>query len=211
MRIRLALAAGLLLIALAAARTLAHAPLVVTLDNSLVTHETLVSTTAPATACQAGEILPAGTSAIRLGLTTALGPRVRVTVWSGSRLLTEGVHGPGWEGASVTVPVRPVASRTLAPVRVCLRLDLLNGPVSMLGWDTRHAIAATGGGKRLPGRMHIEYLRPAQASWLSMASATARRLGFGRAASGIWNAVLVGALAALLVAISCWLVTRELQ
>jgi hypothetical protein len=210
-RIWLALVGGLLLIAAAAAATLAHAPLVTAGANSPVTHKELVTTTGPATACQAGEVLPRGTSAIRLGLTAALGPRVSVTAWSGSRLLARGTRAPGWEGASVTVALHPMAARTFAPVRICLQLALLNGPVSMFGWHTPHAIAARGGGKLLPGRMHIEYLRPGRRSWWSMATATARRLGLGRAASGTWNALLVGALAALLVVLSCWLVKRELR
>lgn len=210
MRIRLALVAGLLMIAIAGGVTLAHAPLVVARDNSAVTHDELVKTTEPAGACQAGEVLPRGTSAIRIGLTTVLGPRAMVRVLAGSRLVTQGVQKPGWEGASVTIPVRRVA-RTFAPVTVCLRLSLLNGPVAMLGWPTSRAVSAIGEGKHLPGRMHIEYLRRGSESWWSMASATARRLGLGRAASGTSNAFLVLALAAVLIALSSWLLTRELR
>jgi hypothetical protein len=210
-RIRLALAIGLLLIALATAVTLAHAPLVVARDNSAVTHTSLVTTTGPAEACQRDEVLPGGTSAVRFGLTTVLGPRVNVRVFSDSRLITQGTRPPGWEGASVTVPVRPVPAGAPIPIRICLQISTLNGPVSMLGWHTRHAPATGGSGKPLPGRMHIEYLRPSQGSWWSMATATARRLGLGRPASGTWNAFLVMALAAALVALSSWLLARELR
>jgi hypothetical protein len=209
-RIGLALAAGLLLIVLAVAIALAHAPLVLARQNLAQTHTTVARTTIPTGACQAGEVLPRGTSAIRLGLVTVLGPEVAVRVFSGSRLLTRGVHGPGWEGASVTIPVRSLA-RTFVPVRVCFALSLLNGPVSMLGWHTGHAAAAVAEGKPLPGRMHIEYLRPARETWWSMVSATARRLGLGRAASGTWNALLVMALAVVLIALSSWLLKRELR
>jgi hypothetical protein len=209
-RIGLALAAGLLLIALATAVALAHAPLVRVRQSSAQTHTMLARTTIPNGACQAQEVLPQGTSAIRLGLVTVLGPEVAVRVFSGSRLLARGVHGPGWEGASVTVPVRPLA-RTFAPVRVCFGLSLLNGPVSILGWHTGHAEAAIAEGKPLPGRMHIEYLQPARETWWSMASATARRLGLGRPASGSWNALLVMALAVVLIALSSWLLKRELR
>jgi hypothetical protein len=208
-RVRLALAAGLLLIAIAAVVALAHAPLVPVRESSGLTHAELVRATGPVSACQGGEVMPRGTAAIRFGLTTVLGPRVIATVFSGARLVARGERAPGWEGASVTVPVRPRA-RTLAPVRVCLRMNLFNGPVGMLGRRTGPAIAAVGARQRLPGRMHIEYLRPARASWWSMASAVAGRLGLGRAASGSWNALLVMALAATLIALSSWLVVREL-
>jgi hypothetical protein len=208
--VKLALAAGLLLIALAAGATLAHAPLVVARDNSGVTHEELVSTTGPAEACQSREALPRETSAIRLGLTAVLGPRVAVRVLSGSRLLTRGTQAPGWEGASATVPVRPLA-RAFAPVTVCIRMTLLNGPVAMLGWLTHRATSAVGEGKHLPGRMHMEYLRAGGESWWSMATSTARRLGLGRTAAGTWNALLVMVLAAALIVLSSWLIARELR
>jgi hypothetical protein len=209
-RIGLALAVGLLLIAIAVGVALAHAPLVLTRDNSALTHDELVSTTGPAEACQSGEVLPRGTAAIRLGLTTALGPEAEVRVLSGARLIASGTQAPGWEGASVTVPVRPLA-QAFAPVTVCLRITHLNGPVTMLGWRTPRAVSAVGEGKHLPGRMHVEYLRRGDESWWAMATATARRLGLGRTDSGTWNALLVMALAAALIALSSWLVVRELR
>jgi hypothetical protein len=209
-RIGVALAAAMLLIAIAFAVTLSHRPLIVVGDNSEITHKTIAATTTPASACQGGEIIPRGTSAIRLGLTTVLGPEVTVRVLSGSHLLTQGMRTVGWEGASVTIPVRPVA-RTSEPVRICFRLSRLNGPVGMLGLRTRHGAAIGQDGKPLPGRLHIEYLRRGRGSWWSMASSIARRLGLGRPASGTWNALLVLALATALVALSSWLVARELR
>jgi hypothetical protein len=208
-RIKLALAAGLLLIPLAAVVALSHAPLVVARENLPETHQILVATERAAGACQSNEVLPAGTSAIRLGITTALGPHVAVQARSGSQLITTGSHSAGWNGASVTIPVKPVA-HTIAPVTICFQLTLLNGPAEMLGWPTKHS-AAISNGKPLPGRMHIEYLRPAERSWWSMATAVAWRLGLGRAADGSWNVFLVMALAASLVVLSSWLVLRELR
>jgi hypothetical protein len=209
-RIKAALAVGLSLIAVALPLTLLHAPLVRAGESSKYTHTELVRTTERAEACQTQEALPSGTSAIRLGLTTVLGPRVAVRVSSGGRLVTQGTHAPGWEGASVTVPVRPLRG-SLASAKVCVLLSLLNGPVAMLGWHTSPAVAAAGGGERLPGRMHIEYLRRGSQTWWSMATSVARRLGLGRAASGTWNALLVMALATLLVGLSSWLLLRELR
>lgn len=210
MHIRLALAAGLLLIASAAAATLGHAPLVPARSNSAPTHTELVTTRGPAQTCQDREVVPGGTSAVRLGLTTTLGPRVTVKLLAGRRLLAQGTRAAGEEGASLTVPVRPAPRATVANVRICVLMTLVNSSVTMLGWKTREDRAVGGEGKPLPGRMHVEYLRPATESWWAMASATMHRLGFGRAAPGDWNALLVLALGALLIALSSWLLVREL-
>lgn len=212
MRIRAALVAGVVLIAAAGAWTLSRAPQIVTRSNYGFTHKTIAATETPAGACQGGETLPHGTSAIRLALTAVVGPQVSVRVLSGSRLLATGTHGAGWEGGSVTVPVRSTAGeRSLVPASICFSLSQLNGPVEMLGVRTRHDAALGQEGKRLPGRVRIEYLRPSGRSWWSTALATVRRLGLGRAASGTWNALLVAALASALIALSCWLVARELR
>jgi hypothetical protein len=209
MRIRVALAVALALIALAFVLTLAHAPLSVA-RRGVATEHTLVSTTKPAAACQAGEMLPRGTTALRLSLTAALGPQVTVKVLSGQRAVTHGTTQPGWSDASVTVPVQPL-SHTVSPVTVCLALAQMNGKVSMRGSLTSRAQAATSGGERLPGRMNIEYLRPGGSSWWAQATSVAHRLGLGRTASGTWNAVLVIVLAASFITLSSWLVVKELQ
>ena len=209
MRVKVALAVGLALIALAFVLTLAHAPLTVA-RGGVATEHTLVSTAKPASACQGGETLPRGTTTLRLSLVTELGPRVAVKVLSGSRLVTRGATPPGWSGASVTVPVQPLP-RTVAPVKVCFAMTQMNGNVAMRGSPTGHALAARSVEGPLPGRMGIEYLRPGGSSWWSKATAVARRLGLGRAASGTWNAFLVIALAASFIALSSWLVVKELR
>ncbi len=209
MRVRVALAIGLALIALAFVLALAHAPLTVA-RRGVATEHTLVNTARPATACQGGETLPRGTTALRLSLTAALGPRVTVEVSSGSRVVTRGTAPPGWSNASVTVPVQPL-SRTLAPVKVCFAMAFMNGSVAMRGSPTTRALAATSRRQRLPGRMGIEYLHPSGSTWWSQATSVARRLGLGRTASGTWNALLVVVLAMSFIALSSWLVVKELQ
>lgn len=225
MRIGAALVAGMVLIAGAGVWTLSRVPQVVARSNSEYTHKQIALTVTPAGACQGRETLPRGTVAIRLALVAVVGPDVAVKVLSGSRLLAAGTRGAGWEGGAVTVPVHPAANgpsaggspsaevdeRSWAPVSVCFALSRLNGPVGMLGLHARRDPAIGQEGKRLPGRIHIEYLRPGAESWWSMALSTARRLGLGRAASGTWNALLVAALASGLIALSCWLVARELR
>lgn len=209
MRIRVALAVGLALIALAFVVALAHAPLTVAL-RGVATEHTLVGTTKPASACQANETLPRDTITIRLGLTSALGPKVTVRVLDGSRVVTRGTVSPGWSGASVMVPVKPV-SRTLAPIEVCFAMTQMNGKIAMRGTPTRRALAAKTTEGPLPGRMGIEYLRPGGGSWWSRVTAVARRLGLGHAASGAWNALLVMALVTTLIALSSWLVVKEIR
>jgi hypothetical protein len=209
MRIKVALVVGLVLIAVAFVVTLAHAPLTVA-RSGVATEHTVVITTKSAAACQARETLPRGTTALRVSLTAALGPRVTVKVLSGSRVITHGATPPGWSDASVTVPVRPLP-RTVAPVKVCFAMTQMNGKVAMRGTPTDGALAARSTQGPLPGRMGIEYLRPGDSSWWSQAAAVVRRLGLGRAASGTWNALLVMALVASVIALSSWLVVKELR
>jgi hypothetical protein len=209
MRIRVALAVGLALIAVAFVVTLAHAPLTVA-RRGLAPEHTLVSTPKPAKACQGGETLPRDTVALRLSLAVALGPRVAVRVLSGSLVIAHGATPAGWSGASVTVPVRPLP-RTVAPVKVCFAMTQMNGKVAMRGTPTSRAQAATSAGEHLPGRMNIEYLRRGASTWWSQATAVARHLGLGRTASGTWNAVLVMVLAASFITLSSWLVVKELR
>jgi hypothetical protein len=209
MRIGIAIAAGLIAIAIGVAVTLSRSPLTVARGDS-VTAEPFEEVSKPASYCQAGETLPHGTSAIRLALLPVLGPRVTVTVLSGSRVVTRGARAAGWQGASVSVPVTPVA-RTVAPVRVCFGLSFMNGGVLLQGWPAPPAHATTSRAGPLPGRVGIEYLRPGRRSWWSLAAATARRLGLGRAWSGTGNALLVMALVATLIVLSSWLVIRELR
>ncbi len=209
MRIKVALGIGLALIVLAFVLVLAHAPLTVA-RGGVATEHTLVVTAKPASACQGGETLPRGTTALRLSLTAAVGPQVAVKVLSRSRVVTRGVTQPGWSNASVTVPVAPLP-RTLAPVKVCFAMARMNGTVVMRGSPTVPALAATSRKQTLPGRMGVEYLHPGGSSWWSQATAVARRLGLGHAASGAWDALLVMALAASFIALSSWLVVKELR
>ncbi len=206
--VRIALAVCLAVIAVAFVLTLSHSPLTVARGNAS-TAGGLVTTSVPARACQGEEALPRGTSAIRLALLTVLGPQVTVQVLSGSRVVTQGSYPPGWSSGAVTVPVTPVA-HAVAPVKVCFTLSSMNAPVTLRGWATRRSVAALSGEGSLPGRMGVEYLRPSRPWWSSTAS-TIRRLGYGHAASGLWDALLVVALALGFIALTSWLVLKELS
>lgn len=211
MRIWVALAGGLLVIALALGFTLSRSPLVVVGANMPQTDNQTVSiATGDSSACQAHEALPRDTAAVRLALTTNIGARVNVSVLAGARVIARGSTSPGWRGASVTVGLRPLPT-SFAPVEICFALSDLNARVGMLGVTTDRNQAAYSGEQVLPGRMRIEYLRASRQSWFSMANAVAWRLGLGRAASGNWNVWLLVTLAIALTTLSIWLVGRELR
>jgi hypothetical protein len=201
-RARIALAVGLALMAAAIAVTLSHRPLVGAGTNSIPPEGIIAVTRGSTSACERGEVLPAGTSAIRLWVTVNIGPRVTVTALSGSQVITQGTRGAGWTGEVVTIPVKQVP-RTIPNAQVCLTL----GPaVEKIGLTGAHLASRSEG----PTKVRIEYLRPGPRSWWSLASSVARRMGLGRAPSGTWIALIPLALMAAAVVLTSWLVLRQL-
>lgn len=142
-RVVVALAVGLALVAVALGVTLSRSPLVVVRANPTLANGVIATTYSAAEACQGGETLPAGTSAIRLTLASDIGPRVGLRVLSGARVVTAGAVGDGWTGGSVTVPVRPLA-HTLANVRICFKLGRGAESVEIVGVQTSPRVAAKG-------------------------------------------------------------------
>jgi hypothetical protein len=210
--VRIALAAGLALMGIAIGLTLLRSPASVAGTNRIAgqEEEPIGSTDQSARYCQAREALPRGTSAIRVWLYAARGPRVSVVVSSHGRTLTSGAQGSGWTGGSVTVPVKPL-SRAVSHATVCVSFRLRDETVFVQGNATPAAFAAHDGGQALAGRIWIEYLRPGGSSWASLAGSIARRMGFGRAAAGTWVAFLALALLATVAALASSLVLRELR
>jgi hypothetical protein len=194
-RVRIALAAGLALIAAAAAGVLSESPPVVLATNAVTARESVAAGWRQANACQAGEGLPAHTTAIRLVISAVYGPRVTVEARDGSRVLTSGEQPSGWTGKSVTVPVRPLSS-TVHPVAICFAAADSHEGVNV-GGTTEAAGALTSRGRPLKGRMAVEYLGNGRSSWLELASAVAGQMALGRAWPGIW---VVFAAAALMLA-----------
>jgi hypothetical protein len=195
MRVALALAGGL--VALALGLTLAGAPTSVAGTNGIREGAEVARTDRATSACQVGEVLPAGTSAVRLTLAAEIGPPVTVTASADGRVITHGARGGGWTGASVTVPVKPVP-RPVSEAELCFALGRPLEDIAIFGEKSPGANALTGQrGERLPGRIAVEYLRPGRASWLSQLPAIARRMGFGHAWAGAWIAfALLVAMAA---------------
>ncbi len=209
MRIKVALGAGLTLIAIAFALMLSHAP-ASTAVTSVPPENKLVTTEFDASACQHGETLPRDTSAIRLGLFADSSPEVSVQVYSGSHRIAAGHLARGWSGEGATVPVNEIP-HAVSPVKVCFALEHVIGAVHMLGRIASKAEATVGEGKPLSGRISIEYLQPGHSSWWSLAASVMRHMGFGHAASGAWDALFVIVLTGTALTLSSWLVVKELR
>jgi len=208
--VRVALAAGLALLAIAIGLTLLQSPLSVAAGSRLAANETAIwQTTRGATYCQSHESLPRGVSAIRIWLDAASGPRVSVVVSSRGRVLTSGSRPSIWIGGSVTVPVRPLP-RPVSDVTVCVSFQLDDETIVVQGNITPASVAAYEGPVALHGRMAIEFLRPDTRSWASQALEVARRMGLGRAGAGTWIVLVALALLASVVVLASRVILREL-
>ncbi len=210
MRSSIVLAAGLLLIAAIVGVTLARSPPTLAGTNRVPAESLIGLVERPAGACQSGETLPAGTSAIRLSLVAIVGPRVAVRALAAGRVITRGSTGAGWTGSEVTVPVAPLA-HAVAPVTICVRLSDLNGEVEFKGARTGAPVAVSERGEQLHGRLRVEYVRAGHDSWLSLLSAVASHISLGRAASGMWVVFFILALTLGVVALTSWGIMRELR
>jgi hypothetical protein len=209
-RVSLALGVGLTLLAIAFGLTLTRSPPLLAGSNSIPLVTSVASTTRSASTCQANEVLPANTSAIRLSLDATLGPKVTVEALSGKQILTSGERAAGWIGGAVTIPVKRVP-RSTSGVKICFAFAVENERVSIFGQRTPATVAATSSGEALPGRMRIEYLRPGHASWWALAVSVSSRMGLGRAWAGTWIVLLVLALMITVATLMSWLVLRDLR
>jgi hypothetical protein len=203
-RVVVALVVGLALIAVALALVLSASPMRVLGENSYTAGDTALIIPGGTGVCQAGEVVPKGTTALRLELEAPIGPRVEVTVRSGGRILASGTHGSGWIGGEVTVPIGRIR-RTIGPVQVCFSIAPTREQVLMVGRSVPHSELAVP-----PERMGVEYLAPSRRSWWSSALSVARRMGLGRAPGGSWVGLLVAALMLAVGTCACWVCLREL-
>jgi hypothetical protein len=207
---RTALLLSLALLVVVGALTLARAPLRVVRVGARPDTTLAKATGITPTVCQAQETLPAGVSAIRLGIEASFGPKVLVRAYSRSRILTSGSRSPNWTASSVTVPVKPL-EHGVSDVKLCFSIPANSGFLQLYGVQTSPRQAAVGGnGQRLPGRVSVTYLAPGSGSWWSRARSVARHIGLGHAITGTWVALLVAALMAAVVALMTGLAWREL-
>jgi hypothetical protein len=208
--VRIALVCALTLLALAVGLTLSRPPLSVARANHPLgrTEQPVASTSHGGRYCQSREVLPADTSAIRIWLDAASGPRLHVTVLDGGRTVTSGVRGSNWIGGSVTVPVKPLPHAIL-DATVCASFSVHDETLIAQGNAAPATLAARFDERTLGGRIWIEDLRPGQRSWASLAPEVARNMGFGRADPGIWVVFLALALALAIAVLTTGLVLRE--
>jgi hypothetical protein len=221
--VKVTLAVGILLIAGVGAVTLTRSPVRVLRASGARDNTELGVTIGDTVLCQPGELLPAGTTAIRLPIIAFYGSHVTVIAFSGSRVLTEGTRAPNWTGVSVTVPVKPV-HRTTSDARICFALAPNSEPLIIPGYLAPPAKAAlvlpirtltpaagANKGGQLRAGVAIEYLASGRKPWWSRILTVARHMGLGRTYSGTWIALLVAALMAAVGALAIRLTLRELR
>ncbi len=199
------------LVAIAVCVVLSTSPPLVTRSKApLLDARALGSLGSGAEVCQGGEVVPRGTTAIRVWLEAVIGPPLTLVARSGSRVLTSGLRDAGWSTGSVTIPVSPV-SRASSDVTICVRIGHAREAVEVRGVESRPQNAAyEPGHEPSAGRVIVEYLRPGQDTWWSLARSVARRMGLAHAPSGVAVALLALALVAAMAATISWLVLREL-
>jgi hypothetical protein len=190
LRVRVALATGLILLLATLGLVLSRPPLTVAGTNEIPAHLAVAFIPGNQATCQGGGTLPQGTEAVRVSLSANTGPKVTLSALSGSTTITKGSRGAGWGiDESVTVPVGRVP-RTVRDTRVCITIGTSVENIQVNGARVRTSAGKVGVWLRL------EYLRPGPRSWLSLVSSIASRMGLDRAPSGAWVAYL--AIAAML-------------
>jgi hypothetical protein len=162
--------------------------------------------------CQAHELLPADTAAVRMeiGAYGKPGPRVSVSLTGphGEALATGG-RAPGWRQGVVDIPVAHVYAAS-AEVTACLRDD---GPsrVALAGdsGDSFHTMQVAGRTIQ-NAQVLYQYMRPGSESWLQLLPTAVYRSTLGK--SGLvrqwaWAGAL--ALMGLAVGLALRTISRE--
>ena len=209
--VKIALAAGLALMATAIGVVLSRSPLTVAGTNSVAApagQPPILFALAGSSGCQPSGTIPQGTSAIRISTGQNTGSRVTLEAVSGSSVVTQGERSAGWGiNETVTVPVKRV-SRPVPNAEVCIEFGKALEPIRING--SRVRISTAGGAAGTRARFRVEYLRPGEKSWWSRARGVARRMGLSHAPSGTWIVFLLIALTVAIATLASWLVLREL-
>jgi len=203
--VRVALAVGLALAAAAVGVVLSGSPLTVAGTNSIRANRAVAYASGNSSRCQTSGTLPEGTSAVRISASANTGPRVTLEVLSGPLVITRGERDAGWGvNETVTVPVKQV-SRTIPNASICMAFGPAIEPIQLNGAPVK----ATGGTPDVT--LRVEYLRPDRASWWSLASSVAGRMGLGHAPGGTWIVFLLIALMITVATLASRLLLRELR
>jgi hypothetical protein len=201
--VRLAIAVGLAVIAVALGVVLSGSPVTVIGTNGIPANLAVTFINGGNVTCQPVGTVPLGTEAVRVSLSVNTGPKVIVKVYSGSTLVTQGSQSAGWGiDETVTVPVKRVA-QTIAGARICTTIGPAVEPIQVNGARVR-----TAGGKTA-AILRMEYLRGGRRSWLSLASSIARNMAIDHAPNAIWIAYLVIAAMIAVVVLASRILLRE--
>jgi hypothetical protein len=207
-RVMTTLVIGLAVIAALLARALLETPQMVIASNSVTVTGELAHFPARAVVCQAGEILPASTTALRMSLIAYVGPAVSVTVSHDDHVIARGHQEAGWVSGSLTLQLHPQIARATS-VDICLTRDPVAIPLGLFGSSSIRRLAARVNGQPLSGRMRIEYLKRGPRSWLSLARHVVRRMGLGHFPSGGWIVIPFTAIMIANLGLGLWLLRRE--
>lgn len=209
-RLKITLGTGLLIGAIAMGATLSRAPIAVVHANT-ARQSVIGASNQTLAACQRNEVLPRETSAIRLRIFAFLGSRVTVDVLAHRHVIAHGERGSGWTGGAVTVPVKPL-STARSGVDLCFSVFMHGGEYDgFVGESTTGALAAQSRNQPLGGRVRVEYMRPSQSTWWSLARAVTRRMGLGRGWPGTWSVPVVVVLMGCVVLLCSRLILRALR
>jgi hypothetical protein len=195
--VRTALAVGLAVLAVSIAATLPHALRRLLGSNDV---RTLVGFEADPVRvlrlCQRDELLPRGTAAVRLSLSSGRrpGPAVRVSAIAGGRPVASGYRAAGWRQATLVVPLRDAVARDVL-ARVCVAIAA-GPPVNVA------VTAAPGEGET---RLRIDELHAGRDSWWSFLPTIVHRIGLGHA----WSGPSVALVVALLTLAAVGLAVRQ--
>ena len=164
----------------------------------------VIPTAAGSTACQARELLPAGTVTLQIPGRTPRSPLV--TVSQGGRVLDRVQATAG--RTAIQAPIRPFA-HDVPNVELCIRFPaharLLGGPTPPQDGAVRIDDSA------YEGSLPISYLLPGERSWWGFTRRIAARIGRGRGRwSAGWAAGLIAALVLATLALTAWIVLRTL-
>jgi hypothetical protein len=207
--VKITLIVGLALTAAGVGILLSRSPITVIGTNSVVAHVAVRHTDGNVSGCQDVGTLPSRTSAIRTSVSPNVGPRVSITVLTGSRVLTRGERRAGWGLAeTVTVPVHALTD-PVDHARICTALGPAIEPIQLNGTP---AGSSTPNSRGLAGvLLRMEYLRPGPRSWAALIPSISRRLGLGHAASGTWIVLLLLTTMIAVVLLTSRLILKELQ
>jgi Predicted membrane protein (DUF2142) len=158
-----------------------------------------------ATACQGGELLPAGTSALRIPVERSHGAATVTLWWGGHRI----ARVAGRVGAGMVRADIPRATRDLGDVRVCL--ELRSGGAILQGETVPGLQVLRIGRGTAQSSMAVDFLQPGRPSWWSEIRTVASRVDLGRGDwGGGWAVWPLAALLAASLALAAWVVARAI-